>query len=263
MLDLIRLIRTAGTAAVVCLLALLVFSASAFAAGEYELNDTRETAYGPLSGGTDYTATFETDNDVDWYLFYVKTYSQLDFSASKVAAGPEGCSGVAHLVLRDKDGKELGEEGFYAGRLNEVNHLKLTLAAGRYYFEVHNHGCVGDRYRLRIDPASAITPSRVCGEAIVAKESVGPVLAKLVGELGKNTEALTKANGGVRAAQATLKRLKRRHASRSSKQAARRRLVTKQVALAKVLEQRVALQTLGAQYTTQISQAESQIASSC
>ncbi len=65
-------------------LALLMFASSASATGEFEPNDNRDTAYGPLEGGVPYTATIDTENDVDWYVFYVKTYSQMDFSSTLV-----------------------------------------------------------------------------------------------------------------------------------------------------------------------------------
>jgi hypothetical protein len=256
MLGAARPIRAAGVAVAAVLLAVLASAAFANAA-EYEPNDTRETAYGPLSGGVDYKATFETQNDVDWYVFYIRTYSQMDFSATTISSS---CSRPL-LELRDKDGKPI--QSFSGGYVSETNHLRLTLNAGRYYFEISTYSCPGEKYSFRIDPAASITPNRECGEAIVAKESVIPEATKLQGELAKNSEALAKANGALRANKAALARLIRHHASRYNKQRARRRLTAARTARGKVLEQRVALQTLGAQYAQTLTVAEGQIAVSC
>jgi hypothetical protein len=280
------------------LLALLL-GTNAWATGEFEPNDTRDTARGPLAGGTDYTATFETNNDVDWYVFYIREYSQMDFSATTVGAA--SC-GEAHLALHDKDGKEI--EYFHAGDLNEIEHLKTTLTAGRYYFEISNHGCVGDGYRFRIDPAAAITTNRECGEAIVAKDALGPQLAEVSGKLTKNGEALAKVDATFSEASATLsalnqrwiktrdrvkaallklsrnhsltgyqKRRKRqslvatkRRASRTlqtQKGPAQRELANAKAKRDSVVAERTGLQTLEAQQKSALSQAESQIAISC
>jgi hypothetical protein len=282
-----------------CVLALLVFSSSASATGEFEPNDTRETATGPLEGGKTYSATFETENDVDWYLFYVKTYSQMDFSATMT----KSCGYHAGFELRDLDGKPINF--FSAGSVNQTNHLLLTLNPGRYYFEViYDSECPKDTYSFQIDPAAAITPNRECGEAIVSKEAVGPQLAKVAGELSKNSEKLAKPSEEVKADEASLsaldkrwekflvgwksavRRLTRNHRLRgyvrrqrmrsllaekrrtnlrlkAQKDSARRKLASVQAAQAKVLEQRAGLQAVEAQNKTTLSQAEAQIAAHC
>lgn len=274
------------------------FSSNAWATGEFEPNDNRDTAYGPLEGGMPYTATFETDNDVDWYVFYVKTYSQMDFSATMVSATESFHR--AFLELRDKDGHFL--DSFASGYLNQTEHLLLTLNPGRYYLEVE--GSTKDTYRLQIDPAAAITANRECGEAIVSKESVGPTLAKVAGELAKNSEALTGPSKEVKADEARLagfdkhweefliqwksavRRLKHRHGISgyvrrqrmrsllSSKRrtnlrlqsltdSARQELAKDQKAQAKVLEQRASLQAVESQAKSTQSQAEAQIVAHC
>jgi hypothetical protein len=253
-------LRRGALALFACGLALFLLPAVAGAAGEYESNDLRETAYGPLAGGADYTATFETNNDVDWYVFYIKTYSQMDFSATKVA--PTSCSGVAHLELRDKDGKTI--EYFHSGVVNETEHLRTTLTAGRYYLEVTNHGCVGDRYRFRIDPAASLTTSRTCGEALVARDTVTPELVALNAKIAKNGEVLAKAETQLAARRAALRKLKNRpHASRSTKRRAREKLLEAKAKKEKIEIARIGLQTLGAQYTATLNQANGQIATSC
>jgi hypothetical protein len=236
----------------------LVFASAAMAAGEYELNDSRDAAYGPLKGGTDYAATLETDNDADWYVFYVKAYSQLDFSATSLKA--DACT-TPYIDLRDKDGNFI--ESFRIGAVNVTNHLYLTLNPGRYYLEVQWPGCAGDRYRFRIDPATAITPSRDCGEAIVARDAIPPLIAKLNDELAENSVDLARASGPVRRLTKLLRRLKREGAPRGNKLAARRKLTRAKAARKRIVDARAGLNSLGAQYQQSLAQAEGQIALYC
>jgi hypothetical protein len=259
--------RAVGGAGLVVAVALLCItfarSTPAYAAGEYELNDTRETAFGPLAGGTDYTATFETNNDNDWYVFYIKTYSQMDLSGSMLVGA--NCFGsIREVELFDGDGHEI--KSFRIGASNVTERLNITLNAGRYYVKFRNiwNECVGDRYRFRIDPAAAITPSRECGEAIVARDSVAPLLAQVNAKVAKNGEALAKVEALVQQRKATLAKLRRqRRVPRWRKRRARAKLEASKAAQEKVEVKRIGLQTLGAQYTTAINQANAQIAVSC
>lgn len=144
-------------AALLCALAAPAAAApaTAGAAGEYESNDSRADAYGPLEGGAEYAATFETDNDSDWFFFYVASdASQIDISAT----GSDGSNCDASVSLLDADGKLI--EFFYLPVEDETNHLHVTLDAGQYYLNTDNYAnglCTGDEYTLRLDPAGAIT----------------------------------------------------------------------------------------------------------
>lgn len=267
--------RLARRSALIALGLLLLFATSAKAASEFEPNDTRDTAYGPLSGGVDYSATFETANDVDWYVFYVKTYSQMDFSASmlKQSCNDANRDVYAAPALLDKDGRRL--DSFAAGSVNKTNHLLLTLNPGRYYLEVQNDGCPEDRYRFRIDPASAITPSRECGEAIVARDAVGSELAKTNRMLTKRTEVLDAETQQLEEAQKALRRLIRRQ----SKSHSHKLSVKKRYAHRKLMAQRkrnlareeqaramkpvVKLQTIASQQQQAVAAAEGQIVTYC
>lgn len=279
--------RTFGAILGVIMLGLLMLGASARAAGEYEPNDSRETAYGPLAGGTWYTASFETDNDVDWYVFYIKTYSQMEFSAGLVSTC-SNCVNEPLLMLYDKDGKFIDD--FYSGELNEVRHLYLTLTPGRYYFEV-NYADTGDRYKFRIDPAPSITTSRECGEAIVAKELVGPLLADVNQELAKKVEELAAKAAAVHEAKkdlaqastkakrlrAKVKRLRRLHRSggylnrtraklrqvRSEVQNAVEGLARAKEERKPVWEEKRNLEAIAGQHQQEIADAEGQIAAHC
>lgn len=279
--------RTFGAILGLVVLVLLTIAASAQAAGEYEPNDSRDTSYGPLAGGTWYTASFETDNDVDWYVFYIKTYSQMDFSAGLVSTC-SNCVDEPVLSLYDKDGHFIDD--FYSGDLNEVRHLYLTLTPGRYYFEV-NFADTGDRYKFRIDPAASITTNRECGEAIVAKDAVTPQLAEANQALAKKAEEvaakatvvheakqeLGHASKKAQRLRAKVKRLRRLH--RSGWYLNRTRAKLRQVRIEvqnavedltraeeerkPVWEEKRNLETLAGQRQQEIANAEGQIAAHC
>lgn len=137
----------------------LTFASGALAAGEYELNDSRETAYGPVAGGVDYTATFETKNDIDWYVFNIAAHSQLDFSSTTVDSTCTSISDSMGIDLYDRDGKSVNRSlSLSKYDEGETKHLRLTMDPGRYYLRAHgDYGCDGSRYRFRIDPPPAIT----------------------------------------------------------------------------------------------------------
>jgi hypothetical protein len=272
----------------VMVLSLLMFGASARAAGEYEPNDSRETAFGPLAGATWYTAGIDTVNDYDWYLFYVKTYSQIEFQATAVT----GSTSSSYFYLYGRDGDEI-----YTGCCGaplvapseEVDRLPLTMSPGRYYLRAG--GSQGSRYKFRIDPATSITTSRECGEAIVAKDLVAPQLADVNEERAKNAEVLAtkvaavheakkdlrQASDKAKRLKAKVKRLHRLH--RPSRYVRRTvsklRQVRSEVARAMeevdqanqerqpVWEEKSKLDAIAGQRQQEIADAEGQIASHC
>lgn len=280
-------------------LLMLSLASIAHAKEEYELNDSRETAYGPLQGDKWYTAEIETENDSDWYYFYVKSYSQMEFSATMVKV--PGCN--AYFYLLDKDGKSVRYESiFHAGYLDVVEHYSLTMTPGRYY--IRAEACdPGDRYKFKIDPAGSLTTNRACGEAIVALDTVTPLLTEASADLGDTAGSLAAANAAVRESKGELAKLKRRwgkaqarwrkmkrrikahpeaprfqrkerrrlRRSRArlnrtlavSKRAARSELAAASETRAEVLAQRAPLQVLVTQHTNEKAQAEAQIAASC
>lgn len=186
-----RLAEVGVTLAVGALLT-LAYAGQAGAAGPFEPNDTREAAHGPLAGGKSFTGKFETENDEDWYLFYIKTYSQMEISGSMLN-GVTCTSGSTRAVeLLDRDGELINY--FHIGEPNTIDGLSLTLDAGRYYLKLDNNSsaCVGDGYKFKITPAASLTTSKDCGEAILAKDDVQPDLDKVGDLLDKNDDALAK-----------------------------------------------------------------------
>jgi hypothetical protein len=240
-----------------------------------------------LAGGTWYTASFETDNDVDWYVFYIKAYSQMDFSAGMVSG--KNSESDAYLALYDKDGKRVNS--FYSGHVNEVRHLYLTLTPGRYYFEIERSGYTGDSYKFRIDPAASITTSRECGEAIVAKDAVTPQLTEVNQEVAKKNEELAakatvvheakkdlnQASKKAQRLRAKVKRLRRLHRPGWYLRRVRAQLLqardevlraTEELERAKegrqpVWQEKVKLEAVAGQHQQEITDAEGQIAAHC
>lgn len=251
-----------GLAVGLVCLATLLLAPAAWGANEYELNDSRETAFGPLAGATNYTATFETENDYEWYVFYVRTYSQVEVSGSMLP-GANCYSSIRTVELLDADGQDV--RTFSIGAPNETGRLNITLGAGRYYLEFRNtwSECVGDRYRFRVDPAAAITPSRECGEAIVSRDSTTPKLAAVDEKLDEKTAELAKANRAVKSAKAALNLLRKRGAPGFRKRRARNRLQAAKDVRDKVGAKQGRLQALSAQHQQALATAEGQIAASC
>lgn len=276
----------------------LALAGGAQAKGEYEPNDTRETAHGPLLGEKDYVAEIDTENDVDWYLFYVKTYSQMEFVTTMLKS--DGCSVLYRLY--DKDGEQLETGTFRSGHVEKTERFHLTMNPGRYYLKV-DLCAPGDRYRFRVNPAAALTSDRACGEAIVARDTATPLLTEASAELGNTAGSLAAANTAVRESKEDLAKLKRRwekgkarwrkmkrrikrhsesprfqHRERRrlrrsrarlnrtlpvAKRSARSELATASETRAKVLAKRAPLQVLVTQHTNAKVQAEAQIAASC
>jgi len=222
---------------------MLLLASVAYGKGEYEPNDSRSTAAGPLAGGTSYTATRETENDIDWYVFYVKTYSQMDFWATIDKYGPDCTSGRTYMRLFDKDGEYLDADSLDPYSTDVIDHVLITLSPGRYYIKTSEiSSCTEERYTFGIKPRSAITSSQECGEAILARNDAAPELAKVTGLIANNSNSLAKVDGVIAKQSARLagltlhwRKLKRRwkrnrrkinrgNGSRYSKAWARRRL---------------------------------------
>ncbi len=159
-------------AVVVALMALAL--APALAMADVEPNDGIEQAEGPLAGGVDHDGTISTENDVDWYVFYISERAQMKFTLTTF----KGCGRGASLDLRDASGSEF--DGLFASE-DRTEELNLTLDPGRYFITMSST-CVGNRHRFRIDPGSAVgtgpaaEPAVPLGEPNDTREqAVGPL----------------------------------------------------------------------------------------
>lgn len=145
------------------LAAMTLLLAPASASGQaYEPNDTSEQASGPLVGGQDYTASKETQNDVDFYYFNTPGQVQLDIAVTGLNAQ---CSrSFDSLRLLAFDGAFLsGDPTAYvtydSSTGPQTTHILYTAPSSKQYvlkayLPASPSGC---QYRFRIDPASAVT----------------------------------------------------------------------------------------------------------
>jgi opacity protein-like surface antigen len=136
-------------------LALLALAATALlalpsaAAADVEPNDGITQTEGPLTGGTTYSGSLSTENDEDWYSFYVSSQTQLDVSLSV----PAGSACDPRFTLSDTDGGFIESERVDP---NETFHFRYTTAAGTNRYLLSVSGCQGATYQFSLNPAASI-----------------------------------------------------------------------------------------------------------
>lgn len=135
--------------AVVALLAALVAVGAverASAQPPYEPNDSLLTAAGPLANNTTYTAADETENDVDYFYFYVTTPStaQLTFTLTNLGGGFSGPYVYAEVTDSHGDGIT------YLGSVYAADYdtASISLEAGKYYVRVEGGSGYGASYKF-------------------------------------------------------------------------------------------------------------------
>jgi hypothetical protein len=139
----------AAACALACVIAIGAFAcASAFAQPPYEPNDNLLTGYGPLSNNTTYTAALETENDVDYYYFYVTTPSsaQVTFTLTNLGGGASSHPEVRGYVT-DSHGSVVTAIG-YNIEVADYATKSVTLGAGKYYVKIENDGGYGESYKF-------------------------------------------------------------------------------------------------------------------
>jgi hypothetical protein len=131
-----------------CLAIAGVACASASAQPPYEPNDSLLTGYGPLANNSTYTATLETQNDVDYFYFYVTTTSsaQLTFTVTNLGGGVSPYTEV-FAALTDSHGNNID---YLANDVEAADYStkSVTLEAGKYYIRVENDNSYGESYKI-------------------------------------------------------------------------------------------------------------------
>lgn len=128
-------------------LALLLLSANgASAQPPFEPNDSLLTAAGPLANNTTYVAADETENDTDYFYFYVTTPStaQLTFTLTNLGGGFE--NPYVYATVTDSHGDSLSEIGSAYAADYATN--SVSLEAGKYYVRVNGYSGYGASYKL-------------------------------------------------------------------------------------------------------------------
>lgn len=189
--------------------ALIAAPAASAAQPPYEPNDTLLTAYGPLGLNQTYTAALETENDKDYFFFYVSslTSSQVSLTIKDLGGGKTPYNGAA-FEIEDSHGSGItySHEVEQVGDYSTVN---ITLTAGKYYVEVQPENGYSANYSLTTGGTEgafgAYAP--IAAQCAAATASVVAVQA----ELGKAEAKLKKANAHYRRWRYSRNRRARRH----------------------------------------------------
>jgi hypothetical protein len=130
-------------------LAGLLIAAPAASAAQppYEPNDSLLTAYGPLRLGQTYTAAMETENDRDYFYFYVNSPSSSQVNLTIKDLGGGGEYAGAEFELQNSHGQDL-DSGGGVDRVGDYRTANITLTAGKYYVEVRPTEDYGATYSL-------------------------------------------------------------------------------------------------------------------
>ncbi|HEX5989375.1 MAG TPA: hypothetical protein VFY75_04085 [Solirubrobacterales bacterium] len=142
--------RDAGTKrlAVAAIAALLMLFAADRASAQppFEPNDSLLTAAGPLANNTTYTAADETENDVDYFYFYVTTPStaQLTFTLTNLGGGFS--EPYVWGEITESHGYEIAE--LESVRAANYDTTSISLEAGKYYFRVQGGSGYGASYKF-------------------------------------------------------------------------------------------------------------------
>lgn len=147
-----RALRTVVRLVVATGLACLALPIAGASAQVYEPNDSANQATGPMTGGQNYDASIETGNDLDYFYFNVNGQRQIDVSIT--AIGGADCS--RSVVLYTADGDSLRSAS--VGREGSDHILYTTPSSGQYVLRVSSSS-IGCPYRVRVDPADAVTTS--------------------------------------------------------------------------------------------------------
>jgi hypothetical protein len=116
-----------------------------------EPNEFKSQAWGPLAGGTDYRAAFETQNDAEWLVFHTAAgQHQLDIAVTNPGGG-SGCDVESRLEFAGDE-----EYGWLEVGVQRVDHHRFTSNRAQTGY-LSLDGCVGDRFLLNVSPSSALS----------------------------------------------------------------------------------------------------------
>lgn len=137
--------RIAAIAGVMLVLGIL--AAPAMAEPPYEPNDTTLDAAGPLAANQTYTAGLETDNDQDYYYFYVTGPTQAQVTITLTDLG--GTSSYAELraSLDESHGESIDN---FSGltKTGAYSTQSISLQPGKYYIQVSPEEGYGESYEF-------------------------------------------------------------------------------------------------------------------
>lgn len=190
------------------LIAAFMFGGAVAASAQtpYEPNDDAATAFGPLFNLQSYSASLETENDADYYYFYVTTpaTSQVKIHVDYTSGG--GIYDEVYVDILDSDQDGIGSNEMYKGDSADVS---VSLGAGKYYVSIE--GDQGANYTISTSGTegsfSDYTP--IANACASATESL-------------NAQNALLSTAALRLKAATRKVIRTRHKSRYAKTKARR-----------------------------------------
>jgi hypothetical protein len=208
----------------------LLCAQAAAADAPYELNDSVQTAAGPLNSGQSYQATVETSSDRDFYFFHVTSSSPAKVELTVQNLGGQSKASDIDASIFDSMMTPVAAETFI--REGEARVLAAELEPQKYFVEVTADEGFGDAYSLTaggsegaFGPFSQI--SGRCERAAAAGEKAESglqraksKLQRATGRLRRSRYAGPKARLEARRAHAAAKR--KVLAKRSELRAARR-----------------------------------------
>jgi hypothetical protein len=172
--------------------------ASSASGSPYEPNDNAAQA-APLIGGGPFDAALETENDVDWYTFYVLGPTQLhiDFFNTAPLCTSYPCANLS-ITLLDHLTNELTATPFTEP--TKANEINRSVSTGQYYVTVTSCCKNEATYELRFDPANAIV-GYVCYSTTLVARAQGSKLLSIRRKL-RHTHGRSRAllNRSLRAA---------------------------------------------------------------
>lgn len=209
----------AGTA--LAATAALAFAAPATAAGPYEPNDTYDTAWGALEAGTTYSGVHETDNDDDYFYFYLPQRTQLQVQASNPGNGGEDGACV-EIYQQFHSGVDDDSSLVYVNPdPGETQSDFVTLDRGKYILGVVAHftgafdcegAFAGEAYSFKLLPSGVTSTyepfAQQCSAAQSESSAADAELQRLEAELAAAEVEVDLAKDRVTRAKAALRRAK-------------------------------------------------------
>jgi hypothetical protein len=141
-------IRMFVLVAAVCLGVSALAAGAAFAEPPYEPNDTILTAAGPLAINQTYTAGIETENDVDYFYFYVTGPTAAQVTITLTSLGGSLHSSEFSGEIDNSEGYGVAGFGYVDSEAGKYSTKSVTLEPGKYFVEVKAAGGYGESYKF-------------------------------------------------------------------------------------------------------------------
>lgn len=169
--------RAHRVAALMATLAFAVIPATA-TADPYEPNDSSLQAWGPLAASTDYVGHIDTENDQDWFVFYVPGHQQVHIQVSSDYPKSES------LSFSLKGSNDVDSNIYVYG---EPKTIDLTLERGIYYIEVDGSywDSTGPTYRFNILTNGSLVDRATYEWLVVKDQNEQAALAARAYDAGK------------------------------------------------------------------------------